>query len=322
MGILIYTSPPNFKKAQSTVVKKQQCFFFVFFFTLIYYLPAHLSKNRIMTKILLVLFLLIHCENPLADNYGDSRPTIKLSPQVRIIEREKLVTTIPIGKIHQLLNQPRLITETEIENAGYIIGNADRSILLTKGREFYATGLYKNTPGNKYIIVRVGKTYRNPKADGGDVLGHEAIYLGEAIVEKSTDPVTLKLTKANREIMAGDLLLPQTDKGDIYKDFYPHSPKYLEDAYIIAVVNDNLVIGSNQIVIINKGSEDGIERGHILAINKLGKPIFDPIWNEKVMLPPRNAGTILIFRAFERVSYALVIKAHLQIKLFDSVALP
>lgn len=275
-----------------------------------------------MKIILLALFLLILCENPLADNYGDTRPTVKLSPQVRIIEREKIIPIIPIGKIHQLLNQPRLITETEIEDAGYLIGNADRSILLTEGRQFYATGLDKNTPGSEYIIVRVGKTYRDPENDGGDLLGHEAIYLGEAIVEKSTDPVTLRLTKANREIMAGDRLLAKTDKGDIYKDFYPHSPKHLEDAYIIAVLDDNLIVGSNQIVIINKGSEDGIERGHILVINKLGKPIFDPIWQENVILPPRNAGTILIFRAFQRVSYALVMKAHLQIKLFDPVAIP
>jgi len=273
-------------------------------------------------KKILILFLLIHCENTLADNYGDTRTTVRLSPQVRVIERDKSITTIPIGKIQQLLNQPRLITETEIEHAGYIIGNADRSILLTKGREFYASGVYKQTPGSEYIIVRVGKTYRDSADDGGEVLGHEAIYLGDAVVKKSTNPVTLKLTKANREILAGDRLLPKIDTDDIYKDFYPHSPKYLEDAYIIAVVNDNLVIGSNQIVILNKGSEDGIERGHILAINKLGKPIFDPVWDGKVMLPPRNAGTILIFRAFDRVSYALVMKAHLQIKLFDPVAIP
>jgi hypothetical protein len=280
-----------------------------------------------MKKILFALFLLIYCENLLADNYnyGDSvstRTAIRLSPQVKIIKRENVIPIIPIGKIHQLLNQPRLITETEIENAGYLIGNADQSILLTEDRKFYATGIDQNTPGSEYIIVRVGKTYRDPKDDSDDVLGHEAIYLGKAVVEQSTDPVTLKLTKANREIMAGDLLLPLIDEGNIYKDFYPHSPKYLEDAYIIAVLDDNLVIGSNQIVIINKGSEDGIERGHILAINKLGKPIFDPVEEENVMLPPRNAGNMLIFRAFDRVSYALVIKAHLQIKLFDQVAIP
>ncbi len=275
-----------------------------------------------MKKILFAFFLLILCENTLADNYDNTRTTIRLSPHVRVIPREKTIPTISIEKIHQLLNQPRLITETEIESAGYLIGNADRTILLTKGREFYATGLYKNTPGSKYIIVRVGKTYRNPKDNSGDVLGHEAIYLGDAVVTKATDPVTLKLTKAKREIMAGDLLLPETDTGNIYKDFYPHSPKYLEDAYIIAVVDDNLIIGSNQIVIINKGSVDGIERGHILAVNKLGKPIFDPIREENVMMPPRNAGTLLIFRTFEHVSYALVMKAHLQIKLFDPVAIP
>ncbi len=287
-----------------------------------------------MKKILFALFFLIHCQNILAENYNSGEPisartTVRLSPQMRVIEREKVSTTIPIGKIHQLLNHPRLITETEIEAAGYLIGNADESILLTKGREFYATGLYKNTKGTEYIIVRVGKTFLNPvgrdgevEVDDSDVLGHEAIYLGEAIVTKSTNPVTLKLTKAKREIMAGNLLLPKIDAADSYKDFYPHSPKYLEDAYIIAVLGDNLVIGSNQIVIINKGTEDGIERGHILAINKGGKPIFDPFWEENVMLPSRNAGTILIFRAFDRVSYALVMKAHLQIKLFDPVAVP
>ena len=115
--------------------------------------------------------------------------------------------------------------------------------------------------------------------------------------------------------------MPSEGRG-FQEDFQPHSPKYLNDAYIIAVVDGTgSLIGKYQIVVINKGSNDDIERGHVLAINK-GSHFIRDIYEEEIMLPQRRAGLLLVFRVFEYVSYALVINSNLPIHLLDEVAVP
>jgi len=43
---------------------------------------------------------------------------------------------------------------------------------------------------------------------------------------------------------------------------------------------------------------------------------------EEVELPGQHAGTLLVFKVFDTVSYALVTKATFPIKLFDEVVAP
>ncbi len=251
-----------------------------------------------------------------------SRRIVKLSPQVRIIERPATIPTIKMEIIQQFLNRPKLITEEEIENAGYILDNAEQSIFSTKGNKIYVGGLYEGQVGNQYIVVHVGQTFYSPLEDEEDeVLAYEAIFLAEAILTIPGEPATLEITKAVREIKKGDRLLPMGKHG-VIEDFYPHSPTSLEDAYIIAVDGGSFFIGQYQIVVINKGLIDGIERGHLLAVNKGTRPIFDTISEEEMTLPKRRAGTLLVFRVFDSVSYALVMSSSLPINLLDEVTIP
>jgi hypothetical protein len=286
-----------------------------------------------MKRILLVL-LLFTAHGPLnpplyaqseqqASPPSDGRRTVKLSPQVRIIERPPTIPTIKMEIIQQFLNRPKLITEEEIENAGYILDNAEQSIFSTEGNKIYVGGLDEGQVGNQYIVVHVGQTFYSPLEDEEDeVLGYEAIFLAEAILTIPGEPATLEITKAVREIKKGDRLLSM-EKPGVIKDLYPHSPTHLEDAYIIAVVDGGgFLIGQYQIIVINKGLIDGIERGHLLAVNKGTRPIFDTISEEEMTLPKRRAGTLLVFRVFESVSYALVMSSFLPINLLDEVTVP
>jgi hypothetical protein len=263
-----------------------------------------------------------------------TRPTIKLSPQVHSNQRLASVPTIPMDIIQHFLNHPKLITDEEIQTSGIIVADEDDSPLATKDSQIYVTGIDNDArPGNQYIIVRPGQVYRNPlideDEDDANILARESVYLGEAVLKVPGNPATLIITSAVREIVKGDLLLPASEQ-TFMDDLHPHSPSQLENAHVIAVVGDVTLVAQYQIVIINKGSDDGIEIGHVLAILKSSRPIEKSVTEttdeaddeEPLMLPAQKIGTLIIFRVFSKVSYALVLTSSAPIHLSDKVTIP
>jgi hypothetical protein len=246
--------------------------------------------------------------------------TVKLSPQIRLLERERRIPTIKMEAIQQFLNRPKLVTETEIENAGSIIGNAELSFFSTEGNEIYVKGLDEfAVEGSRYMIMRLGQTYRSPMEENkGEVLAYEAIFLGEAVLKKAGSPASLNITMAVREIRRGDLLVP-LEEHLFFEDIRPHSAKNIEEAYIIAVLDDSSIISQYQIVVINKGLDDAIERGHVLAIKKNNRRLKEVLDSDDDVSLKQQVGILLVFRVFDNISYALVTKSSLPIHIFDEV---
>jgi len=246
---------------------------------------------------------------------------VKLSPDIRILPQKHKIPVIPTETIQQFLNRPRIVTRDEIELSGYIIANAEQKLLASTGDQIYVRGLDDFSDEDEYVIVREGTAYHSEDSD--EMLAYEAIYLGDAKVIKFDDPVTLLITAANQEIRDSDRLLPLGERS-FNEDFYPHAPQFLDDdAQIIAVVDGVSRIGQYQVVVLNKGLEDNIEVGHIVAVeNRNQGQIEDEVDNETIILPNRRAGIAMIFKPFERVSYALIMKATLPIRIYDKVTLP
>ena len=65
-------------------------------------------------------------------------------------------------------------------------------------------------------------------------------------------------------------------------------------------------------VAINKGTRDGNDSGHVLAIIKNGETILDRTGDKKetIKLPNERIGLLMVFRPFEKVSYALVLEIN------------
>lgn len=246
------------------------------------------------------------------------RRLVRLSPKVRVIEQTREPPTIPIGAIQQFFNRPEIITLEELENAGYIFENPKRTLMVTKGDQIYVRRL-EESPQDKYIIVRLGQPYRS--STNGDILAYEAIYLGSAKLDEWGDPTILTITSITREILPGDRLLPIMEQS--YEDLHPHPPEpyVVEDAKIIAVAENTSRIGQYQVVAIDRGLDDGMEMGHTLQVRRGGNWVIDTISEEgeMVKLPSQHAGTLLVFKPFDAVSYALVMEAVFPIKLFDEV---
>lgn len=256
-----------------------------------------------------------------------TRNAVRLSPEVRILEEKRGVPVIPIEAIQQFLNRPKIITLEELETAGYIIANPNQTLFTSTGDEIYVRKLDESTEETEFIIVRLGPAYPSSEEEEEDeeAVLYEAVYLGEARLKEVGDPTILTVINAVREIRQGDRLLPTGDR-TINEDFHPHNPEadLLEGAKIISVVEGVSQIGQYQVVVINKGTENGLERGHILAVNRSGHSMQDDMDEDKeiVKLPGQRAGTLLVFKPFETLSYALVMKATFPIKTLDEVTAP
>lgn len=253
----------------------------------------------------------------------DDRETVKLTPEVRVVEQKRDEFIIPAETIQQFLTRPSIIALEELESAGYIVENPNQTLLVAGGDQIYVRKLEEVDGQNEYIIIRLGQAYQSSEED--DILAYEAIYLGNAKLEEAGDPATLTIINATREIRQGDRLLPLTEQ-IIYEDFHPHSPdpSIVEDAKIIAVVGNTSRISQYQVVVIDRGTDDGIEVGHTLNVRRSGHTIVDVVDEdaEEIKLPGQHAGDLLVFRAFDAVSYALVMNATFPIKLFDEVVAP
>jgi hypothetical protein len=249
--------------------------------------------------------------------------TVKLSPTIKSSTEGRTIPLIPLEHVRQFLMRPVVLGEDEIAESGYIIGNANDSLLTTTGDQIYARGLDALRNQKKFVIVRVGATYTNPD-DQDDVLARETLFLGDAELKTEGDPTILTVTSAVREIQSGDRLI-SLEEQNFTEDFYPHVPRYLEGAKVIAIMGGLTRVAKYQVVVLNKGIEDGLEVGHILAVKHVSQNITDPHASnddEPITIPAQQIGTLLVFKPYQRVSFALVMKSTSSIGVHDDVTIP
>jgi hypothetical protein len=246
---------------------------------------------------------------------------MKLSPRVRVESLESAIPTIPIDAIKQFLTKPLVVSEEDLEIAPYVVASADEHVVTGAGDRVYARRI-EGTDVGLFDIFKPGGPYTDP--DTNEVLGYEAIYVGQGAVQSFGDPATLLLTKTDREARVGDRLWPAS-KEDPITHFTPHSPAPGTEGRIISVAGGVTQIGQFDVVVINRGSADGMEAGHIMRIFQAGERIRDIVSGKRgdtVRLPDEEAGMLMVFRTFDRVSYCLVMKATRAMHIHDFVRAP
>ena len=247
------------------------------------------------------------------------RPLVKMSPQGRVSSLQKAIPTIPLDIIHPFLTKPRIVGKNELDNAPYMVQSDEEHLIAAAGNRIYVRGI-KDEGVQRYVVVRKGATYTDPETN--EVLGYEAIYVGDAVLQIHGDPSTLKLLKSNREVLIGDRMLPVGDETQ-EAFFHPGSPKDQVEGRILAVIGGVNQIGTHQVVVINRGTREGLVAGNVLAIYQTGNTIKDRIsGNKTVKLPDEKAGLMMVFRTFEKLSYALVMRANRNMHVQDTVRNP
>ncbi len=244
----------------------------------------------------------------------------RLSPKARSQSLAQAIPTIPLDAIRPFLTRPLVVGEHDLERAPYVLASADEHLIAGAGDRIYARGIQDKAHA-RYNLFRAGDAYVDP--DTGEVLGYAALYLGEAQVQRFGDPATLAVNASTREIASGDRLLPVTDE-NTRAHFLPHAPAKDVGGRIIAVMDGVREIGQYQVVVLNRGTREGIEVGHVLRVRQAGETLRDPVdpKHRQVRLPDEDAGLVMVFRTFEKVSFGLVMDARRPIHVLDRLARP
>lgn len=249
------------------------------------------------------------------------KPIVKLSPRVRTEKLDQAIPLVPADAIEQFTVNPRVLTKEQLDTAPYIVGNLDDRLVSASGNQVYARGIDDDGEA-LYSIFRPGKALIDPESK--EILGYEVAFVGDAKVLAYGDPSTLVITESKREALTGDVLLP-LNRGKISHNYTPKVSDLDFDGSIISLFNALTHAGQNQVVVINLGQRDGMERGDILGIDQRGTEVRDPVTpvsNDTVKLPDTRIGITMIFRVFDRVSYGLIMESTRVIQIGDIVTNP
>ncbi|WP_372981748.1 LysM peptidoglycan-binding domain-containing protein [Marinobacter sediminum] len=269
---------------------------------------------------------LIYPGDRLALVYIDGRPRVtkvassdivKLSPQIRSEAIDTPIPAIPLDAISSFLTDTRIVTPAELNDAPYVLEGEDGRIITGAGDRVYARG---DKPADKVGIFRRTKEFVDPQT--GEFLGLEARSIGAGnVTAENGDVLTLRLTKSNQEIRIGDRLLTGVNR-PISTSFVPSSPDQEVDGQMIAVDGGVSQIGQFDVVTINRGERDGLEPGNVMSVLKSGNMVRDPVTGETIELPSERAGLMMIFQAYEKMSYGLVLQATRPLSVGDKVTNP
>ena len=257
---------------------------------------------------------------------GSAVGTVKLSPRLRAESTTRdAIPSISPSAIEPFLSRPLVIEPDGLDNAPTIIATEDNRVIIEAGNQAYVRGMGDSKEEN-WFIYRRGKALIDP--DTNVTLGYEAIYLGTARVTRAGDPATVRLTTVTQEVGTGDKLLP-AGVPEVPK-YAPHAPAVFMQGRVIGIYGGLGKVGEagpQQIITLNRGRSDGVEVGHVFALYRPGPLIADASVKTggkpaTFKLPDERYGLAFVFRIYDRVSYALVMRISKPVNPLDVVQTP
>ena len=257
--------------------------------------------------------------------------TTRLSPRVRATGLAgDALPSIPFNLIEPFLTEAVIFQGNELEQAPRIVATQEGRVMLARGDTAYVRGDLSG--GSEYRIFRTPRPLRDPTTK--EVLGYEATYVGAAEYTRQGEtrvdaagkaeivPATFVITNIRQEAGIGDRLAMVPSRE--FTNYAPHAPQGNLEGQIVSLYGDAITAGQNQIVALNRGAAQGVERGHVLALIRNGERVLDrtDATRPLIKLPDERHGFLFVFRVFDRMSYALILSVNEPVKPGDRFGQP
>lgn len=247
----------------------------------------------------------------------------KRSPEIRTSSLQDAITTIDPSAIVPFLSQSVILEGDEFENVPYVLQGVDGELILGKYSKFYAKGV--STSGRAhYQLFRLGRPIVDKISQTS--YGIEGVYLGSVVqINREGDIATLEVIEANQEIRSGDRLIPLAEPEPL-PHYFPHKPEIQVDTRILMIPKGIDEAGRRDIVIISGGTSQQLEQGHVLEVFSDKGMVKDPLAKDSnhalIKLPDFKIATVMVFKAYENVSYAILMESTAAVKVGDRASSP
>lgn len=255
--------------------------------------------------------------------------TVKLSPRVREGSLDDAITTVPVHLLESFFNEAVIFdTSEELLKAPRVVATQEGRVMVSRGETAYVRG---EIGGRRdWRLFREPKPLRDPSTK--EVLGYEAAYVGtlelirEGLEGTGADgqpvviPSTFTVSSIRQESSVGDRLSPVPPRE--FDNLVPHAPKQDVGGQIVSIYGESLSAGQNQIVTLNRGAREGVDRGQVLALWRDGAAAKDKVSGQMMKLPDERHGLLFVFRVFEHMSYALILNVQEPVKPGDRFTQP
>lgn len=242
----------------------------------------------------------------------------RLTPQARITPLTEAITSIPYESISAFLTTGVVLERKQAKRLPYLVATRGDLLMAAAGNEIYVRGLKNEVLGTRFSIIHIGDPLIDP--DDHRLVGYQGIYVGKGTLRRIGDPATIALTDSAREARKGDRLIAEST--DLNLNFFPKAPNSTIDGRIISVIGGVTQIGQYHVVVINRGGRNGLAVGDVLSVFQSGQVVADEVRGGRVRLPDENAGTIMIFKVYDRIAYALIMEATQAIHVHDTIRNP
>ncbi|MBU2884244.1 LysM peptidoglycan-binding domain-containing protein [Gilvimarinus agarilyticus] len=232
----------------------------------------------------------------------------KLEPTIRVLPIEAAIPAISLDKIASYLSRSTIVMPEDVEAAPYIVGGSEKRLVMGIGDTGYARGDFPSDIHN-FSVFREGESFIDESGEDEDLLGVHAVGVGAVAIDKvQGDIARLRVTRSDKELRAGDILLPSKERS-VDSIFYPSAPDFPIEAEMIAVEGGVSQIGTLDVAIVNKGRRDGVQVGNVFEGFVRGEQIADHVTGETIQLMDESAGLVMVFRTFEKLSFVIVVES-------------
>lgn len=271
------------------------------------------------------------------------KPELKWSPKIRTQLKDLTpINTIAFNDIAAYINYDSVLSEADLETLPYVLGDDTGRKNIIDGALLYVKG--ELPVGKGYGIYEKGEPIIDPVTE--DVLGYHAKLTGIAKSMRQGDlsnsiPSTLYLDSTKKEVNPGHFVI-EIDNEQSYPGVFEMKAASLEKpGKIIPAFNSSAREFSRlDMVMVNKGADDNLAQGDVLVVNRESPDVLDTssgpvyrsessVWNRLITskksafnMPDEQMGQLMVVKAYDKVSVAIVLTSMRSLRLSDQVIAP
>jgi len=251
-----------------------------------------------------------------------SSSSSKLYPQIRVESLDNAIPAVLLKDIKSWLIDGTVVDANALKKAPYVLAGNDNHVLAAAGDSVYVRGGLL-VIGDSYGVYRAGDAYIDPVTK--EILGYEARLIARGTATAvDKDVSTVELTESlQQEVRQGDKIMLE-DVNNYPGIFYPtNSENVVPGARLIRVLDSIDSAAVNSTIAINRGLRENVQTGQVFSIYRRGGMVLDrQAGGQQVRLPSERAGLAMVFRTFDKLSYAIVLEAKGAIKVGDELRPP